>query len=130
MSASKVVLKILHICIIALLIVLVAFGLLQVGTAAYDMGYRVFTEGSVDSEPGRDVVVEVTEGMSALSLGRLLEEKGLVDSAYVFMAQMKLSVYANKVKPGLYTLNTSQTAEEMLAVMSASDEPAEEETEE
>lgn len=130
MSASKVVLKILHVCIIVLLIVLIAFGLLQVGTAAYNMGYRVFTEGAVDSEPGRDVVVEVTDGMSALSLGRLLEEKGLVDSAYVFMAQMELSPYAKKVKPGLYTLNTSQTAEEMLAVMAASDEPAEGETEE
>ena len=129
MSASKVVLNILHVCIVALLIVLIAFGLVQAGTAAYSVGYRIFTEGAVDSAPGQDVVVEVSEGMSARSLGKLLEEKGLVEDAHVFMFQMMLSPYAKKVQPGLYTLNTSQTAEEMLAVMSPSQE-TEEETEE
>ena len=126
MSASKVVLKILSACISVLIFVLVIFGLIGVGTTAYDIGYRVFTEKPVDNAPGRDVVVEVTSEMSALSLGTVLEEKGLVDNAYLFVIQMKLSAYAKKVKPGLYTLNTSQTAREMLQVMSAEPETSEE----
>lgn len=128
MSASKVVLHILNICVTILVFVLVVFGLMKLGIAAYDVGYRVFTEESVDKAPGSDVIVEVYEDMSAMELGTLLEEKGLVKENYLFVLQMKLSAYANKVKPGLYTLNTSQTAREMLQVMAA--EPkTEEETE-
>lgn len=119
MSTSKMVLHILNICIGILLFILVVFGLIKLGSAAYDMGYRVYTEQPMTSEPGRDVVVEVAKGMSGLSLGRVLEEKGLVDNAYLFMIQTKLSAYANKVKPGVYTLNTSQTAREMLILMSS-----------
>lgn len=127
MSSSKIVLKILRVCIGVLIVMLVIFGLMRAGSVAYDMGYRVFTEQPVASAPGRDMVVEVREGTSALSLGKLLEEKGLVRNAHLFMIQMNLSAYAKKVKPGVYTLNTSQTPKEMLIVMSAG--PKEETTE-
>lgn len=127
MSSSKIVLRILRVCIGVLIVMLVIFGLMRAGSVAYDMGYRVFTEQPVTSAPGRDMVVEVKEGTSALSLGKLLEEKGLVRNAYLFMIQMNLSAYAKKVKPGVYTLNTSQTPKEMLIVMSAG--PKEETTE-
>ena len=129
MRSSKVVLQILSICVSLLVFVLVVFVLLKAGTMAYDMGYRIFTEPPMESAPGNDVVVEVDEGMSALSLGTMLEEKGLVEDAHVFMIQMKLSAYANKVRPGLYTLNTSQTAREMLQVMSTAPPEEEEVTE-
>lgn len=128
MSTSKAVLNILSFCISILIFVLVIFGLIQVGGMAYDMGYRVFTEQPMTGEPGRDVVVEVTEHMSAHQLGTVLEEKGLVDNAWLFAVQMQLSAYAKKVNPGLYTLNTSQTAREMLMVMSAKTETEEEKT--
>lgn len=126
MSASKVVLRILHICISILVFLLVLFGLVKLGGQAYDLGYRVFTERPMENEPGTDVTVRVSEGMSALSLGTVLEEKGLVRDNKLFAVQMMLSAYAKKVKPGLYTLNTHQTAKEMLKVMAA-EEPKEEE---
>ena len=72
----------------------------------------------MDKEPGRDVIVEVEKGISPLKLGKNLEEKGLIRDAYLFVIQMKLSAYANKVQPGVYTLSTSQTAREMLQIMS------------
>lgn len=128
MSTSKVVLHILGVCISILVFVLVAVGLIRMGTLAYDTGYRVFTEQPMEKEPGTDVVIEVSKGMSDIALGTTLEEKGLVKDAYLFAIQMKLSVYANKVKPGLYTLNTSQTAREMLQIMAAETESEEEET--
>ena len=81
----------------------------------------------MESTPGTDVVVEISEGMSALEIGTVLEEKGLVDNAYLFMMQMQLSAYAKKVRPGLYTLSTSQTAREMLQIMAAEPETDEEE---
>lgn len=128
MSASKVVLHILNICVTILVFVLVVFGLMKLGIAAYDVGYRVFTEEAVDTIPGSDVVVEVYDDMSNMELATLLEEKGLVKDDYLFFLQMKLSAYANKVRPGLYTLNTSQTAREILQIM-ATEPETEEETE-
>ena len=73
-------------------------------------------------ESGRDVIVEVKEGTSALSLGKTLKEKGLIRNAYLFVVQMKLSAYADTVKPGIYTLSTTQTAREMLKIMSTATE--------
>ena len=117
MSASKIVLNILYVCTTILLFIVVAFSLLKLGATSYSMGYRVFTEQPVERSPGRDVVV--AEGVSAHELGIILEEKGLVKDANLFLIQMKLFSYPNKVRPGLYTLNTSQTAKDMLAVMTA-----------
>ena len=119
MRTSKVVLKILNICVSILILILLVMGLVKLGNTSYDMGYRIFSEQPMTSAPGRDVVVEVSSGMSAFALGKLLEEKGLVDSAFLFMIQMKLSAYSNDVNPGTYTLNTSQTVHEMLVIMSA-----------
>ena len=118
MSSSKMVLRILYTCIIALLFVLIIFGVVRLSVAAYSMGYRILTEEPMDKEHGRDVIVEVEKGISPLKLGKNLEEKGLIRNAYLFVIQMKLSAYANKVQPGVYTLSTSQTAREMLQIMS------------
>ncbi len=118
MSSSKMVLRILYTCIIALVFVLIIFGVVKLSVAAYSMGYRILTEEPMDKAPGRDVIVEVEKGVSPLTLGKNLEEKGLIRNAYLFVIQMKLSAYANKVQPGVYTLSTSQTAREMLQIMS------------
>ncbi len=118
MSSSKMVLRILYTCIIALVFVLIIFGVVRLSVAAYNMGYRILTEEPMDKAPGRDVIVEVEKGVSPLTLGKNLEEKGLIRNAYLFVIQMKLSAYANKVQPGVYTLSTSQTAREMLQIMS------------
>ena len=47
----------------------------------------------------------------------------MIDSGKLFFIQLKLSVYADKLNPGTYTLNTSMTAKEMMVVMSAVAEP-------
>lgn len=123
MSSSKVVLRVLYVCIVVLVALLIILGMGRLCYGAYDMGYRIFTEQPVDEVPGRDVIVVVEKGTSSLALGKTMEEKGLVRSAYLFWIQMNLSAYAGKVQPGTYTLSTSQTAREMLKVMST--KPAE-----
>ena len=73
----------------------------------------MFTESPVDETPGRDVTVSVTADMSEHDIGKMLKEEGLVEDANLFYAQLKLSAYSGKLKPGVYTLNTSMTAREM-----------------
>ena len=95
--------------------------------AAYDFGYRVFTEAPISPAPGRDVVVSYTEGKSFKALAKNLEEKGLVRDYKLAMVQMYVSVYKDKIKPGAYTLNTSMTMEEMMKAMSSVADDEEEE---
>lgn len=84
---------------------------------AYDFGYRIFTEEAVSPAPGRDVSVSITEGKSVMDIAKLLEEKGLVRDYRLAFAQIYASEYRADMEPGVYTLNTSMTVEEMCAAM-------------
>lgn len=117
MNLNKVVMKFVSISFSILVVLLVIVGLVKLGTFCYDFGYRVFTEAPVDEEPGKDVVVQITADMSEQEIGKMLEEKGLIDDGTLFYAQLKLSAYSGKLVPGIYTLNTSMTAKDMMVVM-------------
>lgn len=119
MKVNKVIFGFVRFSFSILVILLIVVGLVKLGNYCYDFGYRVFTETSIDSEPGRDVVVKVTEDMSERDIGSMLEEKGLVRDSTLFFAQLKLSAYSGKLRPGTYTLNTSMIAKDMMVVMSA-----------
>lgn len=118
MNAKKVVFKIVNISFSILVVVLVVFVMFRLGTYAYDFGYRVYTEEAMSPKPGKDVVVEVEQNMASTALADMLEEKRLVRDSNLFLVQLKLSAYADKIKPGIYTLNTSMTPREMIEEMS------------
>ena len=122
MSASKIVLRFVSISFSVLVVVLVITGVYRLGLEAYGFGYRVFTESAMEKSPGKDVIVQVTEETSSQELAQNLENKNLVQSALLFFVQLKLSSYSKAIKPGVYTLNTSMTAREMMRVMSAEEE--------
>ena len=71
------------------------------------------------SDTGCLPTVSVTADMSEHDIGKMLKEEGLVEDANLFYAQLKLSAYSGKLKPGVYTLNTSMTAREMFVIMAA-----------
>lgn len=127
MNLNKLVLKFVSVSFSILVILLVIVGLMKLGTFCYDFGYRVFTEPPIDEAPGRDVVLQITDDMSEHDIGELLEEKGLVRDGTLFYAQLKLSAYSGKLIPGIYTLNTSMGAKDMMVVMAATNEPETEE---
>ncbi len=120
MNANKIVMKIVSASFSVLVAILLLFGLYQGGKAAYGFGYRVFTEQAVDEpEEGEDKVVQITSQMGGREIGKLLEKKGLIRDAKLFVVQLALSSYSKKIKAGTYTLSTSMTAQEMMQVMSA-----------
>lgn len=123
MSASKIVWKIVSISASILVMVLLVVLLYQCGRKAYAFGYRVFTEPAIDAEEeGKDKVVQISSDMGAAEIGILLEKKGLIRDANLFVVQLKLSACSKTIKAGTYTLSTAMTAQEMMHVMSAEDE--------
>lgn len=117
MDTNKVIFKFIKIAFSIMMALLILYGTISVAMVSYDFGYRVFTESPIDEEPGTNKRVTIEEGMSGSEIGKVLEENGLVRDANLFNIQLKLSVYADKLLPGEYILNTSMTAKEMMAVM-------------
>lgn len=129
MNLNKLILKFVSISFSILVILLVVIGLIKLGSYCYDFGYRVFTETPVEEEPGTDVKVDVTDDLSEYQIGKLLKKDGLIRDANLFYAQLRMSAYHGKLKSGSYTLNTSMTSKDMMAVMAAESEESTESTE-
>ena len=122
MNLNKVVFRFVSISFSILVILLVLIGFVKIGTYCYEFGYRVFTEAPVDAEPGRDVMVQISSHMSDMDIAKELKEKGLVEDAKLFYVQLKVSADSGKLHDGVYTLNTSMTARDMMVVMAAEPE--------
>lgn len=101
----------------------------RAATAAYDYGYRVFTEEPVSVGEGRIISVYIEGDESVLDVGNMLQEKGLIRDGRLFMIQELLSEHHGNIQPGVYDLNTSMTVQEMLEVIAVKPE-TDEETEE
>ncbi|MCR4907851.1 MAG: aminodeoxychorismate lyase [Lachnospiraceae bacterium] len=109
--------------LVRILIVLLAlYYIYKLAFVAYDFGFKVFTEEAVSEGDGLEVVVHIPEGASAMEIGEILEERGLVDDRRLFFVRSLLSAYRGKLRGGTYTLNTSMKSEDMMKVMSPSDD--------
>lgn len=118
MNAKQIVMAVISTVLKVAVAALVIVAVYKAAVMAYDYGYRVFKEEPVSASPGADVTVEITMGKSALQIGEILETKGLIRDAKLFYIQNLLSHYKDKLQPGVYTLNTSMTMQEMMEVMS------------
>ncbi len=72
------------------------------------------------SGDGVDIVVNIPMGSSVSDTAEILKKNGLIRDERLFSLQERFSDYHGKLESGMYTLNTSMTAEEMLAAMSPS----------
>lgn len=113
---------IIKIAILAAAVVFVFRG----ATQAYDFGYRVFADEPMSISGGRTITVGVAENASVREVAGMLEEKGLIEDARLFVVQELLSAYHNEILPGIYDLSTDMTAEQMLEIMSTPTQEGEE----
>ncbi len=90
----------------------------MIASGAYSFGYRLFAEKPMSLAPGIEKVLVVEEGMSLRRVAKMLEDGGVIRDATIFKVQNKLSHYSSSFEAGTYTLNTSMTNEEIMAVLS------------
>lgn len=121
-STAELIIKIVF-------LVFAAAYIMRAATAAYDYGFRIFTEEPVSLGEGRTISVSVQDPVSVREVGEMLEERGLIRDANLFVIQELLSENHGKLQPGIYDLSTAMTAEEMMDVMAAdASEEGEEDT--
>lgn len=105
-----------------LAVIVIVAAVLKFGGYAYEFGHSIYDNSSVSDPPGKDVAVVIPEGCPTSQAAKLLESKGLIKDAYVFMVQERLSRYHGQMKPGNYVLNTSWNGQEMIAILSGHEE--------
>ena len=127
MNGKYLVGAVIEAVIKVIVVAVVVMFVFRTATTAYDFGYKVFADKPVSVSGGRTITVGIAESASVKDIAQMLEEKGLIEDARLFVVQELLSAYHGEILPGIYDLSTSMTAEEMLAVMST---PAEESKEE
>lgn len=102
---------------VVILAVIMMFAL-RGATEAYDFGYKVFADEPVSVSGGRTITVGVSQGMGVKDIAQMLEEKGLIEDARLFVVQELLSAYHGELLPGIYDLSTDMTATQMMEIMS------------
>lgn len=117
MKAGNIIVVVLGMIFRVVFVIAAVFLIYRGAGICYDYGYRIFTEPAVSSGEGKTVEVAITEKMSVSDIGELFESKGLVRDGRLFTIQYYLSEFRKDVKPGIFELNTSMTAEEMMEAM-------------
>ena len=115
---GTVIETIIKVLVVAAAIIIVFKG----ATKAYDFGYRVFADEPMSPNNGRTITVGIAQDADIKDIARMLEEKGLIEDANLFVVQELLSAQHNKILPGIYDLNTGMKAAEMLEIMATQTE--------
>lgn len=127
MNVKYLIITMLETIVKIVILAAVVVFVFRTSTQAYDFGYRVFADEPMSVSGGRTITVGIAEDASLKEIANMLEEKGLIEDANLFIVQELLSAYHGKILPGIYDLSTDMKAEQMLEILSTS---AEEEGEE
>ncbi|MDO4518834.1 MAG: solute-binding protein [Eubacteriales bacterium] len=100
---------VLYACIVVMLF--------WVGKTSYKFGHDIFNQKAMSPGEGQEISVVINEGTSVYQIGKILEEKGLIEDAKVFVIQEFFSNYHKELKPGTYILSTAYTPTRMMGIM-------------
>lgn len=118
MNVKYLIFTVLETIVKVVIIAAVIVFIMRAATEAYDFGYRVFADQPVSVSGGRTITIGVAQDASVKDVAKMLEEKGLIEDADLFVVQELLSAYHGKILPGIYDLSTNMTAQNMLEIMS------------
>lgn len=108
---------------LVLLVVLIA-----VAFAAYKIGYTMFIGGSEPEKgtiTGETVTITVPEGASTKAIAEILEENGLIKSAFRFRMDSKSEEIDGKYRHGTYTIDKGMTQTEIMHLLTTGGEQKE-----
>lgn len=127
MSIKQMIVATIELIFKVVIFVFIVMFIFRTSVTAYNYGFRVFAEEPMSLGEGRTISVYVENVDSVKEIGKMLQERGLIRDANLFVIQEFLSENHGKLQPGIYDLNTTMTSQEMIAVMAAQPETEEEE---
>lgn len=119
MNKKEVGISITSEIIRVVILIIFLFLLIKYSKVAYSYGREIFNQTPVSSTEGDYYNVTVLEGETVSELADALESAGLIKDAFLFRLQEYFSEYHGLEQPGVYTLSTAMTPDEMLAIICA-----------
>lgn len=104
---------ILRISLRTLVNVILVFILLEGFTGAYYFSYKLFADYPYVAASKNMLKITISEGESAKDVAVLLEESGIVENRYMFMARAYLGKYNNRIQAGTYTIGPGMSPDEI-----------------
>jgi uncharacterized YceG family protein len=87
------------------------------------LGYRVLQPGHGDGDAARPVSVTVPRGATAGEVADLLEQRGVIDSAFFFGLRARLDGKRDQLKAGTFALKADMSYKAALAALTATPKP-------
>lgn len=112
---------ILKMLVTALIIVLIYLGAMK----TYEFGYAIFADEPKSLGNGKTASVTILADSGVMEIGKILEEKNLIEDAKLFYFQEYFSMYHKGIQPGVYELDSAMTPDAMLKIMAAEPETEE-----
>ncbi len=97
----------------ALLNVLLVLLLVEGFTGAYHFSYKLFADYPYVAASSETMNITIESGTSVLDLATVLDEMGIVDSRYLFIARVYIGDYQDKVIAGTYVLGPGMSPDEI-----------------
>jgi len=108
---SNISFTILQICIRIVINFVLIFVLVQGFATTYDFSYRLFMDIPYKAASADLQEVTIVDGSSASDVAVLLEEKGIVESRYMFLARAYIGKYQDDIIAGMYMLGPGMSPE-------------------
>lgn len=110
-------LAVLGLCVRTLINIVFIFLLVEGYIYAYHFSYMLFADLPAVAASESVVNITISEGSSAKDVGFLLENSGVVEDQYQFLARVYLGRYHTKIKAGTYSLGPAMTPDEICRII-------------
>lgn len=121
-QALKLLCRGLLLLVNILVFLFIIFILFHACKAFYNLGYEIYGPVVAEKTPGTDKEFTVSKGENMYKVADSLYNRGLIANKYSFYIRTRLMDKDEiKLKPGIYTLNTSMGYEEILDILTQSD---------
>lgn len=127
MSIKSLIFTVIETIVKVVIIAVAVMYIIKGVGVAFDFGYRVFADEPMSVGEGRTITVGIAENASVKDVATMLEQKGLIRDADLFVIQERLSQYHDQIQSGIFDLSTSMTASDILAVISSESQYSDEE---
>ena len=104
---------VLSISVRTLVNVLILLFLVEGAIGAYHFSHKLFADYPYVAASSERRNVTIESGMNAMQIAGILDDLGIVDSKYLFIARVYIGDYKDKIQAGTYSLGPGMTPDEI-----------------
>lgn len=107
--------------------ILIVYAIYIIGIKSYKFFYDFIKQTPIQNQVVKDVEVVIPKGSKTQHIAKILKEKHLIKSKYTFLFRVKFlsSNTEQNLRYGKFVLNTSQTEEDIIKILSSGGEQKE-----